>query len=78
MANSLCAFETKTWEPIDVPFPTELVPHLERYLSKYRLLLMAERCRGDRLWISYRFAPQAPHTLGINTPGAPSALSVGQ
>ena len=59
-------FETKTWQPIDVPFPTELVPYLERYLSKYRLLLMAERYRGDRLWIGYRFAPQAPHTLGIN------------
>jgi integrase/recombinase XerD len=60
------AAETKTREPIDVPFPRELVPYLERYLSHYRPLLMGERYRGSRLWVGYFFKPQAPHTLGIN------------
>jgi integrase len=57
--------ETKTGEPIDAPFPTELVPHLERYLARYRPVLMGGRYYGDRLWIGYRFAPQAPHTIGV-------------
>jgi integrase len=57
--------ETKTKEPIDVAFPTELVPHLERYLTYHRPLLMAGRYSGDRLWIGYRFLPQAPHTIGV-------------
>lgn len=60
------ATETKTGEPIDVPFPRELAPYLERYLARYRPLLMGERYRGDRLWVGYFFSPQAPHTLGIN------------
>ena len=59
------ASETKTGEPIDVPFPTELVPHLEIYLARYRPLLMGEGYCGDRLWIGYFFKPQAPHTIGI-------------
>jgi integrase len=57
--------ETKTKEPIDVPFPIELVPHLERYLVRYRPVLMGGRYCGDRLWIGYRFKPQAAHTIGI-------------
>jgi integrase/recombinase XerD len=56
--------ETKTGEPIDVPFPTELVPYLERYLDHYRPLLMSGRYRGERVWISYFFNPEAPHTIG--------------
>ena len=56
--------ETKTGEPIDVPFPTELVPYLERYLDHYRTLLIGERYRGDRLWVGYFFKPQSPHTIG--------------
>ena len=57
--------ETKTGEPIDVPFPQQLAPRLERYLACYRSLLMGERYRGDRLWVGYFFIPQAPHTLGL-------------
>ncbi len=57
--------ETKTGEPIDVPFPTDLAPYLERYLDHYRPLLMSGRYRGDRLWIGYFFKPQAAHTVGI-------------
>jgi integrase/recombinase XerD len=57
--------ETKTGEPIDAPFPTGLVPYLERYLDHYRTLLMGERYRGERVWIGYRFKPEASHTIGI-------------
>jgi len=57
--------ETKTGEPIDVPCPRELVPYLERYLARYRPLLMGERYCGDRLWIGYLFTAQASHTVGI-------------
>jgi integrase/recombinase XerD len=60
------ATETKTGEPVDVPFPTELVAYLERYLARYRPLLMGKRYCGDRLWSGYLFKPQAPHTLGIS------------
>lgn len=63
------ATETKTGEPIDVPFPTELVPYLERYIAHYRPLLMNGRHGGDRLWISYFFKPQAPHTIGTTIAG---------
>ena len=38
------AAETKTRIPIEVPFPTALVPNLERYLSAYRPLLA--QCDG--------------------------------
>ncbi len=59
------ATETKTGEPVDVPFPARLVPYLERYLAHYRPLLVCNRYCGDRLWIGYGFKPQAAHTLGI-------------
>jgi integrase/recombinase XerD len=60
------AEETKTHQPIEVPFPEELVPALEHYLKHYRPELAGNRYRGDRLWISYRFGPQAAHTLRMN------------
>jgi integrase/recombinase XerD len=59
------ASETKTKEPIDAHFPEEPVGYLERYLDHYRPLLMGGRHGGDRLWISYFFKPQAPHTIGV-------------
>jgi integrase len=53
------AGETKTGQPIDVPFPVDLVPHLERYLSHYRPMLAQRAGRWNRnrvattaLWIS--------------------------
>ena len=40
------AAETKTQQPLELPFPTQLVPALERYLSHYRPWLL--RCTGHR------------------------------
>jgi integrase/recombinase XerD len=57
--------ETKTHQPIEVPFPDELVPALERYLGYYRALLAGDRYRGDHLWVSYFCGPQSPHTLQL-------------
>lgn len=57
--------ETKTKQPIDVPFPEDLVPALHDYLERYRPLLAGENYVGDCLWLSYRFAPQAPHSIQL-------------
>ena len=51
------AAETKTDEPIDIPFPAELVPHLGQYLTVYRPVLLEAgarngRDRTDALWVS--------------------------
>jgi integrase len=45
--------ETKNGAVIEVPFPLELVPWLEKYLAIYRPLLAANRYVGNRLWLSY-------------------------
>jgi integrase len=47
--------ETKDCSVIDVPFPLELVPWLEKYLATYRPLLAAGRYNGDRVWLSYQW-----------------------
>lgn len=57
--------ETKTGQPIEVPFPDQLVPNLTRYLEYYRPLLAADPYRGDRLWVSYRFTAQSPHSIQL-------------
>jgi integrase/recombinase XerD len=55
--------ETKTWQPIELPFPASLIPALERYLDHYRPFLLrlgATRGRnrqagttpGGRLWVN--------------------------
>ena len=55
--------DTKTGEPINAPIPLPLVPYLERYLTEYRLHLLARNGRWKRqttaagrpdtaLWIS--------------------------
>jgi integrase len=52
--------ETKTRQPIEVPFPPALVPKLERYLSHYRPFLLARTGRWSKgsgnaskgLWVS--------------------------
>ncbi len=53
------AAETKTRQPIDVPFPADLLPYLQRYLSYYQPLLAQRTGRWNRghpataaLWIS--------------------------
>lgn len=60
------AQETKGGRQIEVPFPAELVPALERYLSYHRPLLTAGHYRGDRLWIGYAFKPMAAHTINLS------------
>lgn len=57
--------ETKTGQPIEVPFPEQLVPHLERYLRHHRPLLAANRYRGDHLWLTYWHTEQAPHSIQL-------------
>jgi integrase/recombinase XerD len=57
--------ETKTHQPLELPFPEQLVPALTRYLDHYRPLLAGDRYRGDRLWISYLFQPQAAHSFQL-------------
>jgi integrase/recombinase XerD len=51
------ASETKTHRTLEMPFPPELVSHLERYLAVYRPVLLARGHRRRRpatmgLWIS--------------------------
>jgi len=52
------AVETKTGEPIDVPLPDGLQPHLQRYLDHHRPLLAQYNGRwrgqgaGNALWVS--------------------------
>jgi len=57
--------ETKNGKPLEVPFPNTLVPYLHRYLEHYRPLLAADRYKGDRLWLSYVYKPQAAHSLQL-------------
>ena len=57
--------ETKTSQPIEVPFPEQLVPALLRYLGYWRPLLAGKRYSGDRLWLSYRFQPQVDHSFQL-------------
>ena len=45
------AEETKTRVPLELPFPEELVAHLERYLGHWRRILLG-KTSSDRLWIS--------------------------
>jgi integrase/recombinase XerD len=57
--------ETKNHTPLEVPFPETLLPQLERYLEQYRRLLARDRYTGDRLWLSYRYGPQAAHSVQL-------------
>ena len=57
------ASETKNGGSIDVRFPLELVPWLDRYLDVYRVLLSGARYSGRAMWISYRFTAEAPDSL---------------
>jgi integrase len=57
--------ETKNYDVIDESFPSALVDELEEYLAVYRPLLAGLRYAGTRLWVSYRFGPQAPHSIQL-------------
>jgi len=51
------AAQTKTKEPVEEPWPDELVPHLETYLADHRAGIVALRCcsastASDALWLS--------------------------
>lgn len=45
------AGETKAGNRIELPFPAELIPHLERHLECWRPILLGGRA-SERLWIS--------------------------
>jgi integrase/recombinase XerD len=51
--------ETKTDEPIDLPFPDDLVPALETYLAFWRprLAAPAHVARSSALWLTQRGTP---------------------
>jgi integrase/recombinase XerD len=55
--------ETKNGSSIDVCFPPELVPWLEKYLDVYRVLLGGARYSGPAVWVSYKFTAEAPDSL---------------
>ena len=51
------ATETKTKQPLEMPFPEELVPNLEHYLATHRPVLLDvgqrhDRPQTDALWVS--------------------------
>src|SRR5262249_26056518 len=53
----ITANETKTKEPIEMPWPDELVPHLQTYLVDHRAGIVALRSSkagiiSDALWLS--------------------------
>lgn len=50
--------ETKNGAFIEVPFPADLVPWLEKYLNLYRPLLAGSKYKGQALWVSYWFTAQ--------------------
>lgn len=56
--------ETKTGQPIDVPFPPKLVDALALYLNVIRPQLM--KGPTDALWISRRGQRQAPDSIAHN------------
>jgi site-specific recombinase XerD len=61
--------ETKTRRPLDLPFPSALVPALERYLAVHRPVLAARPGRGQgqagaaALWLSLEGGPLSAGTL---------------
>jgi integrase/recombinase XerD len=62
------ATETKTKEPIELPWPDQLVPQLEYYLSQIRPALAAKRGRstrpvGNALWVSTNGSPMSRHAI---------------
>jgi len=50
------ASETKTWTPLEAPFPDKLLPYLQRYLSVYRPIFLRNPKRDplhrNKLWLS--------------------------
>jgi integrase/recombinase XerD len=64
----ICADETKTHEPIEVPWPRRITPQLEHYLSDVRPLLARMRGRwtrpaGEALWLSTDGSPMTAKSI---------------
>ena len=60
--------DTKTHQPIDIPWPAALVDHLGVYLGVHRPVLAALRSRwarpvGDALWVSSHGSPMTQMAL---------------
>lgn len=55
--------EVKNHRPIDVPFPDDLLPWLNLYLSSYRPLLAGSRYLGNRLWVSHQYSAESSHSI---------------
>jgi integrase len=64
------AAETKTKDPIELPWPDMLVPHLETYLADHRAGIVALRgscsgALGDALWLSMHGLPMNDNAIYI-------------
>jgi integrase/recombinase XerD len=64
------AAETKTKDPIELPWPEMLVPHLETYLANHRAGIVALRgfssgVLGDALWLSMHGLPMTDNAIYI-------------
>jgi integrase/recombinase XerD len=62
------AAETKTKEPIELPWPEVLAPHLETYLADYRAAIAALRgtsTASDALWLSMHSSPMTDNAIYI-------------
>jgi integrase/recombinase XerD len=62
------AAETKTKEPIELPWPEALAPHLETYLADYRAAIAASRgtsTASDGLWLSMHGSPMTDNAIYI-------------
>jgi integrase/recombinase XerD len=64
------AAETKTKDPIELPWPDLLVPHLETYLMDHRAGIVALRgsgsgTLGDALWLSMHGLPMTDNAIYI-------------
>ena len=60
------AVETKTRDPIEVPWPDMLVPHLETYLADHRAGIVALRNTGsigEALWLSMYGPPMTDNGI---------------
>jgi Resolvase, N terminal domain len=65
MAHSFCFGRDKDRRANRRALPNRTRASFGEVSGSYRPVLMGGRYYGDRLWIGYRFAPQAPHTIGV-------------
>ena len=70
------ADETKARNRIELPFPAELVPYLERHLERWRPILLKGNS-SNRLWISMHGRPLNSQKLYISSARSPRSCSAG-